>query len=483
VAITVAKPNRNTKKGRQGQSPGRPAGQANDIYEVEDGNWDLLEIPFDQIDPNPFNERDMGDLDELAAEIEHDGLVHAVTVMHREAFLEHWEAKFPQKCAALTRQYTLGPGERRWRASMLAAQKTGALKIRANLRNDLIPRIRFILIKENYHRKDPSPLERARHIKTLIEDEGLSYSEVCDELNIQSKGTVSKLLDLLELPRELQDAVHTKVLTQKAAFTLAELTDAGEREAALRLVLDEDAKPLDAVHRIRVSSPNVSREPARTGNSDSNDQDAAGSGDERDSPEASTAGEQKKAEAPADNPTDPPAAAPALSVTRSSARSTKSATSVDRTLAARQREAACIRWLTSDDQPVGEELDSLVRRALLAGGRVDGRKRAHEWLTRSGKSQLDIKDAEAYFGTILSSGDDGLIELATWATALAGSELRAADRRRTTWDRHDAAHVQLLMESGDYVPETEWERSELERLGVSLANTVGSEHHPDQESE
>jgi hypothetical protein len=141
----------------------------------------------------------------------------------------------------------------------------------------------------------------------------------------------------------------------------------------------------------------------------------------------------------------------------------------------------CIQWLSGDGLPAHEQLDDLVRRALLAGGKTDARTRAHSWLVRTGKAHFDIRDPEGYFGAVLSSGDEQLIVRATWATALSSNELRASDRRRPAWDRHDAAYVRLLMEAAGYEPSTQWERGEVERLAVSLGNSSGTEH-PDQET-
>lgn len=481
MAIELKKPGRRTKGGNA--SSAQPAKKVQDIYDVRDSNWDQLDVPLDNISPNPFNDRAMGDLDELAADIAKDGLDSPVLVMHTSVFVEYWGDRFPEECAKLETELLLGFGERRWRASMIAAEETGLTTIRGILRNDAVPKIRRLLIRENYHRLNPTPLERARHIRTLSVEEGLSYAEICDELNIKSRGTISKLLDLLELPNSVQAAVQEGTITQTGALQLGDL-DEEQVQVALHLVVDEDMKPADAVHYARTAPPAVSqgntpplsdRPEAEQKAVDTTAEleieptiDAAAEAADEDSP---------KAAASADSSTSTPARA---TTGRTPAKTAaKDQTATDRAVAARERDLACVEWLQSSELPTAEQFGGLVRRALLVGGKLDGRSKAHAWLVRSGKAHFDIKDADGYYGAVLSSGDDELIQRATWAIALAGNEVRAADRRRPGWDAHDAAHVRELMTVVGYKPTTSWETTELDRLGVSLGNSLD---HSEQES-
>jgi ParB/RepB/Spo0J family partition protein len=486
VAIEVKKPGRTTRGGKRANPSEGIA--VRDIYDVIDSDWDLLDIPFGDISPNPFNDRDMGDLEELADDIASSGLDQPVSVMHRERFVEQYADRFPAKVDGLTTKYVLGFGERRWRASRLAGERTGAKTIRAHLRNDLVPTIRLALIRENYHRKDPTPLERARHIKTLVDDERLTYPEVCELLNIKSKGSISKLLGLLKLPEPIQAALTREEISQRTALALGDL-DEHEVDAVLELIVNQDMRPDEALYQVRTAPQVVSPGNAAGGDAGHEDDPAADEvasvissdghvvdtdSDSDEPPNSQNVEIEDLEESRGHTERAGHSARPGAAVSKP-----KDSVAGDRAAAAQARERVCIDWLRREDPPTGEQREELVRRALLAGGKTDGRSRAHTWLVRSGKARFDIKDPEAYFGTVLSSGDDGLILRATWAIALAGNEVRASDRRRPNWDTHDAAYVQELMAVVGYSPATGWERSELERLGVSLGNAA---EHTDQES-
>ena len=50
-----------------------------------------------------------------------------------------------------------------------------------------------------------------------------------------------------------------------------------------------------------------------------------------------------------------------------------------------------------------------------------------------------------------------------WCCAVAGYELRAADRRRPHWDAVDSTYLQLLQDRANYSPSA-WERDRLDAL-------------------
>lgn len=475
MALQVGKPSQATRRGKSTtKTPART-----DIYDVKDSDGDELELSVDDIDPNPFNKRAMGDLEELKSSIIQDGLVQNITVMEREKFVEHWGSRFPEECAKLTKKWVLGPGERRWRATQLAGLPT----ITAKLQNRLVPKIRTILITENFHRLNPTPLEHARAIQGLS-DEGLSYSEICEQLSIKSRGTITKFLQLLELPDEVQQALEKEEITPTAARTLLKLPEDGQRIDALLLIRDEKMRAEAAVHHVLAAPVAVS-----VGN---------GNGAHQPSPDspngAQSTREQAKPEPAPHRPNsdDTPAAVP--DTTRDAPVQTSDPTdddpqglepaprkqrpvatenASDRHVGAKEREHACVQLLQQAPQLSADQADGLLRRALLTGtGKADtARGRAHAWLSRSGRAHYDITNTEGYFQAVLSSDDQELIERATLATALAACEIRAADKRRRSWDQHDAAYISVLINAGVYVPSTQWEEAELGRLGVSAGNT------------
>ena len=89
-------------------------------------------------------------------------------------------------------------GERRWRAANQAGLKTIAcLFIDRPLTESEIRQESLI---ENLLREDLKPIEAAEGYKQLIDMNGWTVQQVADALNL-SKGTVSKAMALLKLPR------------------------------------------------------------------------------------------------------------------------------------------------------------------------------------------------------------------------------------------------------------------------------------------
>ncbi|MFJ8301362.1 ParB/RepB/Spo0J family partition protein [Streptomyces sp. NPDC094447] len=486
MAITPPRPRRGTKGGK-GPKPGEKVELG--IYDIPDGDWDLKEVLLTDVCPNPFNDRDMGDLDQLGSDIKLTGLLEPVSILSSELFIKQYEARFPDDCRAVKEagtKYVLGYGERRWRAS----GKVGLTTIKAIVRNDLIPTIRLDLIKENYHRKDPTEVEQARHIHRLVHEDGMTYREVQEALSIKSVGTVAKRIRLLELPPAVHDALEQKKLGVTAALQLLELDEEEQQLAALALIIDSEGKvkAQDAVHQILVHGV-----PAQDDANDADDaspeepQDSdAGNGSESD-PETSEAPTALETAAGSDTGEEmqaPPATPqkPAVEQTpRKKVSSPPAGVGSDRYTANKERELACVDLFRRGVEIPAEDRDAVVRRALLAG-KGDARRQAHIWLVQSNRAHFDIKDTDSYFQAVLSSDDADLVELATFATALAANEARASDRRRPSWDQHDANYVRFLMATSGYVVETQWEKTELTRLGVSLGNARDPENLTDQES-
>jgi ParB/RepB/Spo0J family partition protein len=127
---------------------------------------DALTIKVDDITPNPFNDRDIGDVTHLAESIEQDELLQDISVMHTKAFAEYW----PEQAAGITTKYVIAFGERRWRAHLHLGRET----IPAILKNSSAPKIRRVLFAENHHRKQLSAIEEARKFRVLNEEEGMS---------------------------------------------------------------------------------------------------------------------------------------------------------------------------------------------------------------------------------------------------------------------------------------------------------------------
>lgn len=149
-----------------------------------------LDLPLDDIDADPDQPRkefDEAALQELADSIkaraskaaDGRGVISPVSVRPHPAKPGHW---------------MLNHGERRWRASKLAGQKTVPAFVDAGHDDD-------DQALENVQRSDLTPMELAHHIRRQT-DKGRSQSDVARRLG-KDKPTITHYLALIDLPSSL----------------------------------------------------------------------------------------------------------------------------------------------------------------------------------------------------------------------------------------------------------------------------------------
>lgn len=187
---------------------------------------EIVQIPVDQIREDtdqPRRQQSEESLQGLADSIRQHGLLHPITI-----------TPVPASDA-----YRIVTGERRWRAARMARLQTIPCIVKLVDGED---RLTEQLI-ENLQREDLLPLEKARaidHVKTNLR---LTNRETARRLGL-SERSVGYLLDLLELPEEIGQAVVSSPnrpsdgqLTEKHARFLKQLgDDAGLQEAVVERI-------------------------------------------------------------------------------------------------------------------------------------------------------------------------------------------------------------------------------------------------------
>jgi ParB family chromosome partitioning protein len=176
-----------------------------------------LEIPLDQIDPNPYQTRssvDQGQLAELAASITANGVVQPILVR-------------PQASG----RFQLIAGERRWRASQLAGKQT----IPAILRQVSDEQAMEITIVENLQRADLNPMEQARAFERLSREFHMTQEQMAVRTG-KDRATVANFLRLLRLPASVQARVEAGDISFGHAKALLALEHAEEMEKAAQRV-------------------------------------------------------------------------------------------------------------------------------------------------------------------------------------------------------------------------------------------------------
>jgi ParB family chromosome partitioning protein len=178
---------------------------------------EMLHIPVDQIDPNPFQPRrdfDPADIAALADSLRQHGMLQPVLVR------------------PMGERYQLIAGERRLRASMEAQLH----EVPARIMELDDQRVCELAMVENLQREDLNALEKAIAFRDHIARYGVTQEELASRLGLD-RSTISNLIRLLELPEEVQNAVRTQKITQGHARALLAISEADAQLAACRRVI------------------------------------------------------------------------------------------------------------------------------------------------------------------------------------------------------------------------------------------------------
>lgn len=103
----------------------------------------------------------------------------------------------------------------------------------------------------NCQRSSLKTMERVRAIAKLMTESGWSASEVSIRLGGPSEATISKLMALLVLPREVQDLIDAGRIPISSGYVLATVTDPNERAPLVAGVLDGSLKRDQLVTRVK----------------------------------------------------------------------------------------------------------------------------------------------------------------------------------------------------------------------------------------
>jgi len=196
----MSSPKRGLGRGLEALIPATPAAaEASGLTQVDGARF--VEIPIDQIVPNPKQPRRVFDEDamaELVHSIKEIGLLQPVVV--RQTGKDSFE---------------LIMGERRWRAHHEAGLKTIGAIVRETDDSDLL---RDALL-ENLHRSQLNPLEEAAAYRQLLDDFGCTHDELADRIG-RSRPQISNTLRLLRLAPNVQRRVAAGVLSAGLARAL-----------------------------------------------------------------------------------------------------------------------------------------------------------------------------------------------------------------------------------------------------------------------
>ena len=197
------------------------AGVSRETPELVDPGAVYREIAPSSIDPNPKQPRTYFDeeaLQELAHSVREFGLLQPIVVRETTAG-----------------RYQLIMGERRWRASHRAELPTIPAIVRQTEDQDLL---RDALL-ENIHRVQLNPLEEAAAYQQLLEEFGVTQSELAARIG-RSRPAITNSIRLMQLPTAVQRRVAAGVLSAGHARALLALEAGPEAqdELAARIIAE-----------------------------------------------------------------------------------------------------------------------------------------------------------------------------------------------------------------------------------------------------
>jgi ParB family chromosome partitioning protein len=198
-------------------------------------------VPVEQIEQNPFQPRKAFDDDELKSlceSIKNHGILQPLVVRQ------------------VGDRFQLVAGERRLRAARAAGLP--AVPIRVLDFND--QQVLEAALVENIQRADLNPIEKAQGFADYLGRFKMTHEQLATRLGL-ARPTITNLIGLLDLPRELQDAVRVGQLTLGHAKIIKGVSDP-QRQVALGKEIIARGLSVHATEALLKQTP-AEPEPAR----------------------------------------------------------------------------------------------------------------------------------------------------------------------------------------------------------------------------
>lgn len=209
----------------------------------QENTADILRIPVDMIEPNPYQPRmsfDQTALEELASSIRTLGLIQPVTVRR-----------------ITDNRYQIISGERRYKACRLAGMTT----IPAYIRDANDQGMLEMAIVENVQRENLDPIELALSYQRLIDECSLTQDMLADRVG-KKRATVANTIRLLKLPAKVQHDIKVGLLSAGHAKAILGVEEPELQEKLCDLVIRDglSVRELESLARKIVLDPKSSPE-------------------------------------------------------------------------------------------------------------------------------------------------------------------------------------------------------------------------------
>ncbi len=191
----------------------------------EPADGDLIHLPVEQIDENPFQPRrdfSESEIASLAESLREHNLLQPILVRR------------------VGTRWQLISGERRLRA----ATKAGWATIPARVREADDRLVAELAIVENLQRKDLNPIEKALSFQRYLREHACTQEDLAKRLTLD-RSTIANLMRLLELPSEVLDAVRQGTISAGHARAILPLGDDYRQVQFAQRIVAEDLSVRD----------------------------------------------------------------------------------------------------------------------------------------------------------------------------------------------------------------------------------------------
>ena len=180
----------------------------------------IIEIPIDRIDTNPFQPRTQFDeeaLRELASSIKELGIIQPITVRKegRDKFI-------------------VISGERRLRAAKMAGLDTIPAYVRLANDREMLE----MALVENLQREDLDPIEVALSFRRMIEELGLTQEEMSERVG-KKRSTITNYLRLLKLDPIIQSGIRDGFIGMGHGRALINIEDPDVQLDIYKIILEK----------------------------------------------------------------------------------------------------------------------------------------------------------------------------------------------------------------------------------------------------
>lgn len=202
-----------------------------DNVELKDGEEIVHKIKLIDIEPNKnqprrnFNEES---LDELAQSIKNYGVIQPIIVTKKDNY------------------YEIVAGERRWRA----AKKAGLEEIPCIVRDDSERKNKEIALIENIQREDLNSIEKAKGYKELMDEYGLSNSQLAEIVG-KSPSAVGNTMRLLNLDERVMNLIIEGKISEGHARPLLFFDNPDDQYEFAKEIIEKGLSARDIERKIK----------------------------------------------------------------------------------------------------------------------------------------------------------------------------------------------------------------------------------------